>query len=89
MGRRGGKRVIRSLTTPLVTHLLTSFKGRGRGGGNVWHERANKADVIRTNKLYESYYGELGIADEEEMGLLWEAMRRDLPNSFRFAGSKA
>ena len=49
----------------------------------------NKADVDRHNEKYERYYDELGLVPKDDREDFWEAMRRDLPNSFRFTGSKA
>lgn len=49
----------------------------------------NKADVDRHNDKYERYYNELGLVPNDDREDFWEAMRRDLPNSFRFTGSKA
>ncbi|KAL4876297.1 S-adenosyl-L-methionine-dependent methyltransferase [Aspergillus karnatakaensis] len=59
-------------------------KGGGRGGG----ERANWQDVPRTNERFEKYYNEQGFVPEEEREVFWEFLRKDLPNSFRFTGSK-
>ncbi|KIV94881.1 hypothetical protein PV10_02602 [Exophiala mesophila] len=66
--------------------------GRGRGGGQNRPKpdnRTNKADISRNNEKFEQYYNELGIVPEESRSEFWDAMRRDLPNSFRFTGSKA
>lgn len=49
----------------------------------------NKADVDRHNEKYERYYNELGLVANDDREEFWVAMRRDLPNSFRFTGSKA
>ena len=49
----------------------------------------NKADVDRHNEKYERYYNELGLVPNDDREDFWAAMRRDLPNSFRFTGSKA
>ncbi|KEF52333.1 uncharacterized protein A1O9_11573 [Exophiala aquamarina CBS 119918] len=76
MGKRGGKK-----------------GGRGRGGGGGQRprpdNRVNKADIPRHNEKFERYYNNLGAVAETETEDFWEAMRRDLPNSFRFTGSKA
>lgn len=42
----------------------------------------------KTNDLYEGYYNELGLVGEEEREEFWKTLRRELPNSFRFTGSK-
>lgn len=73
MGKRGGKR-----------------GGRGRGGGG-WHNQGGRADyqeIPKSNIKFERYYNELGIVPKEEYEEFWQALRRDLPNSFRFTGSK-
>ncbi|OAG40148.1 hypothetical protein AYO21_05626 [Fonsecaea monophora] len=78
MGKRGGKK-----------------GGRGRGGGGGGgprprpDTRGSKQDIRRNNDKFEQYYNQLGIVAEEERDDFWSAMRRDLPNSFRFTGSRA
>ncbi|EXJ88046.1 hypothetical protein A1O1_04973 [Capronia coronata CBS 617.96] len=77
MGKRGGKR-----------------NGRGRGGGGGGprprqDNRTNKEEISRYNDKFEEYYNQLGIIPDAEKSQFWEAMRRDLPNSFRFTGSRA
>ena len=44
---------------------------------------------MRRNDKFEGYYNDLGLVPQEDQDVFWEAMRRDLPNSFRFTGSKA
>ena len=69
-------------------------KGRGGGGerrGGSRHgrgERVSFQEVAKENRLYELYYNELGTVDEDEQKAFWDALRRELPNSFRFTGSK-
>ncbi|KAL9602247.1 MAG: hypothetical protein Q9219_001971 [cf. Caloplaca sp. 3 TL-2023] len=67
-------------------------------GGDRWRRRkgqpterpvrANYDEVTKTNVKYEAFYNELGILTENEKDEFWAAFRRELPNSFRFAGSK-
>ena len=65
--------------------------GRGGGGGRpdtrapyVGYEETKK-----TNELFERYYNELNIVpDPAERETFWAAMHRELPNSWRFTGSK-
>ncbi|KAI5294606.1 hypothetical protein KEM52_003630 [Ascosphaera acerosa] len=72
MGRRGGKR-----------------GGRGGGrGGNRGGQRADYTAIERHNERFEQYYNDLHVVPDEEREAFWAAMRRDLPNSFRFTGSK-
>ncbi|KAI1628751.1 S-adenosyl-L-methionine-dependent methyltransferase [Exophiala viscosa] len=68
--------------------------GRGRGGGGQGNRpradnRTSKQDIPRNNEKFEQYYNQLGILSEDDKTAFWEAMRRDLPNSFRFTGSRA
>jgi multisite-specific tRNA:(cytosine-C5)-methyltransferase len=68
-------------------------KGRGGGGGgggnrNNWGERGDYKEVVKENTLFEKYYNELNVVPEGERSEFWTALRRELPNSFRFAGSK-
>ncbi|MCJ1284688.1 hypothetical protein MMC26_004024 [Xylographa opegraphella] len=76
MGRRGGKRFQRG-------------RGGGKGGkGGQRPERADYQEVPKQNELYEKYYNDLGIVPPEERSEFWAALKRELPNSFRFTGSK-
>lgn len=43
---------------------------------------------MKNNELYENYYNGLGIVPENEREQFWDALRRPLPSSFRFTGSK-
>lgn len=68
--------------------------GRGRGASSrdsrpQRDNRTNKNDIARTNEKFEHYYNELNVVPQEEREQFWEAMRRDLPNSFRFTGSRS
>ena len=95
MGKRGGKRVSTSqqLFLPVSIANRVQFTGRGgrggRGGQRDQRERVDYQEVPKQNALYERYYNELGLVPEEEREEFWAALRRDLPNSFRFTGSKA
>ncbi|KAL6242460.1 tRNA (cytosine-5-)-methyltransferase ncl1 [Rhinocladiella similis] len=74
MGRRGGRK---------------GGFNRGGGGGPRQDNRGNKAEISRNNEKFEEYYNILGVIPDEEKEDFWAAMRRDLPNSFRFTGSKS
>ena len=50
--------------------------------------RTDYSEVPKANGLLEKYYNELGIVEEREKDEFWSALKRDLPNSFRFTGSK-
>ncbi|KAL9030686.1 MAG: hypothetical protein Q9196_001208 [Gyalolechia fulgens] len=73
-------------------------RGGIKRGGERWRARsgrrterpirANYDDVKKTNTNYEAYYNELGIFRDDEKDQFWAALRRELPNSFRFTGSK-
>ncbi|KAG9541048.1 S-adenosyl-L-methionine-dependent methyltransferase, partial [Aureobasidium melanogenum] len=65
-------------------------KGRGGGGGNNWStERKSYAEVPKVNEQFERLYNDMNIVPEgEEREQFWAALRRELPNSFRFCGSK-
>ena len=76
---------------PKIVKIDIPQFGRGRGGGRGGGQRAPRPDyqeVQKHNDLYEGYYNELGITGEEERDEFWAALRRELPNSFRFTGSK-
>ncbi|KAJ5819518.1 Methyltransferase (Ncl1) [Penicillium riverlandense] len=61
-------------------------KGGGRGGGV--RKPSAYQDIPKTNEKLERYYNEPGIIPEEDREEFWTTMRRDLPNSFRFTGSR-
>lgn len=65
-------------------------RGGGRGGGSQRDNRDNryKPDINKNHEKMERYYNELIDLPEEEKAEFWEALRRELPNSFRFCGSK-
>ncbi|KHJ34286.1 putative trna (cytosine-5-)-methyltransferase ncl1 [Erysiphe necator] len=45
--------------------------------------------VPKSNERFEKYYNQiLGLSDDEK-SVFWEALKRELPNSFRFTGSKS
>ncbi|KAI4251329.1 MAG: hypothetical protein LQ352_004918 [Teloschistes flavicans] len=76
MGKRGGGR-------------RGSDRGRGRGTPRTDRsQRVDYTEVAKTNSLFERYYNQLSIFEDDEKGDFWAALRRELPNSFRFAGSK-
>ncbi|KIN08628.1 hypothetical protein OIDMADRAFT_100345 [Oidiodendron maius Zn] len=66
-------------------------RGRGRGGGGNNRGEDNRISfdkVEKQNERLERYYnGLLGLSEEEKHDF-WAALKRELPNSFRFAGSK-
>jgi multisite-specific tRNA:(cytosine-C5)-methyltransferase len=68
-------------------------RGRGRGGGGGGGGRDTRTDawtdVERKNELFESYYRMGGFLEEAEFEQMWAALRTDLPNSFRFTGTKS
>ncbi|CEL09585.1 Putative tRNA cytosine-5-methylases and related enzymes of the NOL1/NOP2/sun superfamily [Aspergillus calidoustus] len=73
MGKRGGKKFGKG--------------GRGGGGGGG-AQRRDWQDFPRSNERFENYYNSQDIIPEEEREIFWETLRKDLPNSFRFTGSK-
>ena len=63
--------------------------GGGRGGRGGEDNRVSFEKVEKHNEKLERYYNSvLGIEDEKERQNFWAALKRELPNSFRFAGSK-
>lgn len=83
----GSSSLIIDATVRLICLSLLQFNRGGRGGGGG-RSRSNWNDITRNNEKLESYYNEPGIIPEEEREAFWEYMRRDLPNSFRFTGSR-
>ncbi|KAI8961627.1 S-adenosyl-L-methionine-dependent methyltransferase [Daldinia sp. FL1419] len=70
------------------------FRGGRKGGSN----RAPRGDapvpyrsyneIVKENKNLEKYYNSALPLEDEERTEFWEALKRELPNSFRFCGSK-
>ncbi|KAL6712177.1 tRNA (cytosine-5-)-methyltransferase ncl1 [Coniothyrium glycines] len=67
-------------------------KGRGRGGGGGGGRDTRTepwSTIERKNELFESYYRMGGFLDEAEFEEMWKMLKADLPNSFRFTGTKS
>ncbi|CZR62196.1 related to tRNA (cytosine-5-)-methyltransferase [Phialocephala subalpina] len=65
--------------------------GRGRGGGGRRGGEDNRVSfekVPKQNEKLEKYYNSVLRLSPEEKEEFWDALKRELPNSFRFAGSK-
>lgn len=77
-----------NVTVKLIHLLPVQFNRGGRGGGGGGRSRSNWQDITRDNEKLERYYNEPGIIPDEEREAFWEYMRKDLPNSFRFTGSR-
>lgn len=75
----------KKFSMPLLIQRRQFGKKKGGGGGG---QRRSYEPIQKTNEKFERYYNELGIIPEEEREAFWEALRRDLPNSFRFTGSR-
>ncbi|KAJ5032135.1 hypothetical protein J3E74DRAFT_423840 [Bipolaris maydis] len=63
--------------------------GRGGGGGGRDTRTEPWSTIERKNELFESYYRMGGFLDEAEFEEMWKALQADLPNSFRFTGTKS
>lgn len=66
--------------------LRLQFGKKGGGGGA--RPRQDYAQIEKTNVKYEEYYNNPGLVPKDEQEAFWAALRRDLPNSFRFTGSR-
>lgn len=94
---RGGKRVNMPITN-LSSRSNNSQGGRGggrggrgRGGGGRRGGEDNRVSfekVPKQNEKLEKYYNSVLRLSNEEKDEFWDALKRELPNSFRFAGSK-
>ncbi|GAW24748.1 hypothetical protein ANO14919_143400 [Xylariales sp. No.14919] len=73
-------------------HQRGGRKGGDRKDGEVRKPRANAyrsyPDIPKNNEKLEGFYNSLLPLEDSEKSEFWEALRRDLPNSFRFCGSK-
>lgn len=91
MGKRGGKKVrpLCANSSLLLTMSLTQgSRGGARGGGGATRTRSQWNDIAKDNEKFERYYNEPEFLPEEEREVFWATMRKDLPNSFRFTGSR-
>ncbi|KAI4951616.1 hypothetical protein J4E86_007032 [Alternaria arbusti] len=80
-GRGGGRKPFRG-----------KGKGRGGGGGGGGGRDTRSepwSTIERKNELFESYYRMGGFLEEAEFEEMWKALQTDLPNSFRFTGTKS
>ncbi|GAB7358904.1 hypothetical protein MBLNU230_g4125t1 [Neophaeotheca triangularis] len=65
--------------------------GRGGGGGSRPQEdnRVSFENMPKENEKFEGYYNTMNIVPAgPEREAFWAALRRELPNAFRFCGSK-
>ncbi|KAI0206501.1 S-adenosyl-L-methionine-dependent methyltransferase [Astrocystis sublimbata] len=72
-------------------------KGGDRKGGEASAKPYSKSRtdsyrtpgaIAKTNDKLEAFYNSLLPLEDDEKAEFWETLRRDLPNSFRFCGSK-
>jgi multisite-specific tRNA:(cytosine-C5)-methyltransferase len=62
---------------------------KGNNDNNQTHRPYEKyPDIVKSNERLEAYYDNLLEFSEEEKKEFWDALKRELPNSFRFCGSK-
>ncbi|KAJ4270266.1 tRNA (cytosine-5-)-methyltransferase ncl1 [Fusarium torreyae] len=62
--------------------------GGGRGGAQAGGGWRDYPAIPKENEKLQRFYDTLLQLPEEEKQAYWEALRRELPNSFRFCGSK-
>ncbi|KAI5919868.1 S-adenosyl-L-methionine-dependent methyltransferase [Camillea tinctor] len=56
-----------------------------RNGGNTYR---SYPEIIKEHEKLERYYNTILPLDDAEKKEFWDALKRELPNSFRFCGSK-
>ncbi|KAI1409403.1 S-adenosyl-L-methionine-dependent methyltransferase [Hypoxylon sp. FL1857] len=62
------------------------FNRPPRGDGPATYR--SYSEIVKENKNLEKYYNTVIPLDDAERSEFWEALKRELPNSFRFCGSK-
>ncbi|KAH8681136.1 S-adenosyl-L-methionine-dependent methyltransferase [Xylariales sp. PMI_506] len=62
--------------------------GGGGGGGDRAPSYHSYPEIAKQHEKLERYYNSLLALDDEEKKEFWDALKRELPNSFRFCGSK-
>ncbi|KAF2659937.1 S-adenosyl-L-methionine-dependent methyltransferase [Lophiostoma macrostomum CBS 122681] len=69
-----------------------NFRGKGRHRGNRDNRDSERttswSEIERKNHLFENYYKNGGFLDEGEFEDMWKHLASELPNSFRFTGTK-
>ncbi|KAF4513377.1 hypothetical protein G6O67_000653 [Ophiocordyceps sinensis] len=60
----------------------------GRGGGQPGGGWRDRGVMVKENEGLQNYYDTLLQLPDEEKQQYWDALKRELPNSFRFCGSK-
>ncbi|KAH8173194.1 16S rRNA methyltransferase rsmB/F domain-containing protein [Sarocladium implicatum] len=60
-------------------------RNNGGGGGGGYRDYR---DITKENTNLQKFYDHLLQLPEEEKAQYWDALKRELPNSFRFCGSK-
>ncbi|KAL2754326.1 hypothetical protein ACRALDRAFT_1049758 [Sodiomyces alcalophilus JCM 7366] len=64
-------------------------KGQARHSGRRSDSWKPHAEIEKVHEKLQKYYDNLLQLPDGEKTQFWEALRRELPNSFRFAGSKS
>ncbi|KAM4056979.1 16S rRNA methyltransferase rsmB/F domain-containing protein [Hirsutella rhossiliensis] len=62
--------------------------GGGRGGGQPGGGWRDRGTMVKENEKLQRFYDTLLQLPDEEKQQYWDALKRELPNSFRFCGSK-
>ncbi|KAK7420866.1 tRNA (cytosine-5-)-methyltransferase ncl1 [Neonectria magnoliae] len=62
--------------------------GRGGGGGGQGGSYRDYPTIPKENERLQRFYDTLLQLPDEEKKAYWDALKRELPNSFRFCGSK-
>ena len=68
--------------------LSDIFQSSAARGGRQRAQRADYTEVTKRNALFEKYYNELGIVPDCERDDFAAFLRKELPISFRFTGSR-
>ncbi|KAI0014314.1 S-adenosyl-L-methionine-dependent methyltransferase [Xylariaceae sp. FL0662B] len=64
------------------------FNSAPRGGGSGTTQQRSYTEIKKENERLERYYNTILLLDDAEKSVFWKALKRELPNSFRFCGSK-
>ncbi|KAI0132157.1 NOL1/NOP2/sun family protein [Xylariales sp. AK1849] len=80
MGRRGGRKG--------GNRGHRGGGGGGGGGGDRAPPYRSYTEIVKEHEKLERFYNTILPLDDAEKEQFWEALKLDLPNSFRFCGSK-
>lgn len=85
---KSNHRVVRTAQGKRTQNGSRNQQQQQRAAAEQKGQRGNYDSIPSENALYEKFYRESGLIPEEEWEEFWKALKRTLPTTFRFTGSK-